>query len=225
MTPVPNEHRALLRRLHSLTGVFPLGLFFVAHLLLNATALQGSRAFDLTVRRVQAWPGLLGLELLGIHLPLLIHAALGITLTARTPGWIPRGPTREAWSSALQRVTGALTLLFVAYHLGAIRIPLALGELDPTDLRPLLVATLSSTTASGIPLHAVVYLVGIASASYHLGNGLGAYGASRIGATSPRKASIVRGASMAAAGALFVLGALTVLHYATGSTFGLGSAP
>ena len=35
-----------LKRLHSLTGVVPIGLFLLEHLYTNARALQGAAAFD-----------------------------------------------------------------------------------------------------------------------------------------------------------------------------------
>jgi len=225
MTPAPQDRRAvLLRRLHSLTGAVPLGLFFAMHLSLNATALQGSRAFDERVQNVQAWPGLLGLEILGIHLPLLIHVALGALSMVR-PGLLADrpGPLRLTRHQAfLQRATGLATLTFLGYHLATLRIPLALGRLAPADLGPILTASLSSTTASGVPARAVLYLLGTGAASYHLALGLSTFGSTWELATSEPAVLRLRVASGLAGATLFTLGALTVLHHATGSTFGLG---
>jgi succinate dehydrogenase/fumarate reductase cytochrome b subunit len=122
----------------------------------------------------------------------------------------------------LQRATGFATLAFLGYHLATLRIPLALGHLAPTDLGPTLVASLSSTTESGIPAHAVAYLLGTGAASYHLAMGLTTFSATWELAVSEAAILRIRIASGLAGAALFAAGALTVIHYATGSTFGLG---
>ena len=207
----------MLRRLHSLSGVFPVGVFVVLHFMINAKALQGRQVFDETVSRLTATPYLLVLEVFGIWLPLSFHALYGIKLGFEGRPNVGRYPYSRNWAYTLQRLTGLLAFAFIAYHLWQFRIQVLLGRIDQTDLFPELCARLSATTAGGIPLYAIVYLVGIAAAVFHLTNGLYGFCFS-WGITLSRRATRLASAAFGVVGlCLFVLGANTVIYFATGS--------
>src|SRR5689334_24656569 len=70
----------VLRRLHSLSGIFPVGLFLVSHLWTNAKALKGQPAFDRAVADINHLPLLPALEIFGIFVPLAFHALYGVVL-------------------------------------------------------------------------------------------------------------------------------------------------
>ncbi len=63
----------LLRKLHQLTGIVPLGLFFFAHMFTNSKAVNGEAAFEKAVQDLHDIPYLLFIEIFGIFLPLLFH--------------------------------------------------------------------------------------------------------------------------------------------------------
>src|SRR5689334_10700853 len=75
-----NRRAFLLRKLHSLSGVVPVGAFMVFHLWTNAKALGGQEPFDAAVRDISHTPYLPILEWGTILLPLLFHAGYGVKL-------------------------------------------------------------------------------------------------------------------------------------------------
>jgi succinate dehydrogenase / fumarate reductase, cytochrome b subunit len=207
---------ASAQKLHSLTGVVPLGVFLALHLVINARALQGRDALDRTVRGILSIPLLSVIELFGVLLPLLFHAAYGIklSLSRRTePAAYPAN-----WV-LLQRATGFSALLFIAFHLYDLRWPVLAGYMTEADLFPVLAAKLSSTNSWGIPLFAVAYLVGVAATVFHFATGLFAFCVSWGYAGTERAIRIARIACGSLGIVLFLIGASTVVYYATGSRF------
>ena len=59
----------LLRRLHSLSGIIPVGLFLIEHFVSNAFATKGPGAYTKQVEFLSSFPFVVGLELFGIWLP------------------------------------------------------------------------------------------------------------------------------------------------------------
>lgn len=218
MTPPSKTRRAFwTRKLHSLTGVVPIGIFLAVHLYTYSRAIEGRRAFDATIRDIYDTPYLLLLEAFGIYLPLFFHAAYGIKISLEARPNLGAYPYAKNWSYTMQRVTGLVTLVFIAYHLWQFRIPVASGELARTDLFDELCASMSETSALGIPATALAYLAGIAAATYHLASGLYGFCFS-WGITTSRRASRLASGVFGLFGvALFLLGANTILYLATGS--------
>ena len=72
----------LLRKLHQITGIVPLGLFFGVHMLTNAKAMNGEKVFNEAVADIHHLPFLLFIEIFGIFLPLLFHSVYGIVISA-----------------------------------------------------------------------------------------------------------------------------------------------
>ena len=56
----------VLRRLHSLSGIIPIGAFLVEHFLSNAFATRGPAAYTKQVEFLSSFPFVVGLELFGI---------------------------------------------------------------------------------------------------------------------------------------------------------------
>src|SRR2546427_12581355 len=72
-----------LRKLHSLTGVVPIGAFLLEHLFTNSFAVFGADAFNEKVRFLTSLPYLYLIETFVIFLPIAFHAVLGVAI-ART---------------------------------------------------------------------------------------------------------------------------------------------
>ena len=70
----------VLKRLHSLTGVVPIGLFLLEHFFTNSRALQGEGAFNQAAKELAQIPYVALVEALGIWLPILFHAVLGVII-------------------------------------------------------------------------------------------------------------------------------------------------
>jgi succinate dehydrogenase / fumarate reductase, cytochrome b subunit len=74
----------LLRRLHSLSGIVPVGAFLFEHVLIsNATAISGPDAYARQVSFSGNLPLVFFLELFGIWLPIAFHALYGFYIWYR----------------------------------------------------------------------------------------------------------------------------------------------
>src|SRR5438270_14002805 len=77
-------HSFLLRRLHSLSGIVPVGAFLAEHILFsNATAINGPEAYANQVKFLGSLPLVIFLESLFIWLPIAFHGGYGIYLWLR----------------------------------------------------------------------------------------------------------------------------------------------
>lgn len=209
--PAPPDR---LRQLHTLTGVFPLGIFVLGHLITQARVLRGASAYELGQMALTSLPGWRAIELV-VLASLVVHGGLGLRLAVS-------GRPRSPWYAgrtelhSLQRVTGPIVLVFVVWHVATLWVPHASGALGTGMLRPSMIALLSSTWV-GVPLAALGYLVGVAACSFHFANGMASFAAS-AGWFATERAR--RGASWGAALVglvVVVLGAETVVALATGA--------
>jgi succinate dehydrogenase / fumarate reductase cytochrome b subunit len=197
------------RRLFTLAGVLPLGVFVPAHLLTTATATQGGARFDRTFAHSTGTTGVL---LLVVVLPLAFHAAYGAWLAlarpaaANLPSWLPR--IRSGASLA--------TLVFVVGHLLELPLRTYAGALRVSSLEDTVAAHLSSTW-HGVPLIALGYLIGVAATIAHFSLSIWAlvpsYG---LVLTERGRATLAWGLGAGAIG-LFLVGANTIVYLATGT--------
>lgn len=193
-----------------MAGAVPLAGYLVLHLTTQASALAGAEGYAALTRAVDRIPGLLGLEVLVIYLPLSFHVIAGLA----------RPPLRSAgetgpWWRPLQLVSGLVLLAFLGFHFWQFRWRLWTGELARADFYPELCASLSSTARGGVPLVALAYLAGVAAAAFHAARGL-ARAASTWRFARGRQRLLARACAGFGFG-LFVLGALIVIDLATGS--------
>ena len=155
-----------LRRLHSLTGIVPIGGFMIYHFYENAAILQsGNKIEAYTEMAVQARNLylLIVLEVGIIFLPLLYHALYGLVIMRYTRTNTDQYTYARNRLFMWQRITGAITLLFLFYHLWTFRFT-AFAD-SPAD--PYAVAR----DLSILPI-LVFYIIGVVAASFHLGNGI-----------------------------------------------------
>lgn len=160
-----------LRRLHSLTGIVPIGIFLLEHFYTNAKAQYGPDAFNQATREIWAIPYLWAAEIFLIALPILFHGIYGFVITYQgdtfrpAPGYQIR---YRALAYVLQRITGVVVFAFLVYHVWNTRIQWLLGGPAPeygymkTYLAP------GSVKA--------VYVVGVLCACYHFANGIFNFG-------------------------------------------------
>jgi len=184
--------------------VVPLGVYLVIHLATYARVLFGASSFGIAVS-----PGFLLVDLVLLWLPLGIHAAIGIRISFEP---LKLEDDAERSRSLLLRVTGVLSLLFLFQHALWLRWPLISGTLWPNDIGETSIALLSSTW-NGIPVAAVLHLIGLALVTSHFGWGLGRF-LERWGIL---RGSRARPAAGWFAAVLFAVGATTIVELATGS--------
>jgi succinate dehydrogenase / fumarate reductase cytochrome b subunit len=152
--------RASLRRLHSATGLVPLGAYLVFHAWEHWPVRHGRDALLSRLARSTSAP----LEIVFVLLPLLAHAALGLWLARDREG--ARVYVSPAFRK-LQVATGVIAAAFLLVHLTTVWLPRLLG---PGALEAAYGATLDWTgTAPRLTLHAL----GVGAVCTHLGQGIG----------------------------------------------------
>ena len=162
------DREFLWRRLHSLLGVIPVGLFLVFHLSLNFTAVGGEQAYNDATGMMELVPHslLLLMEWVIIYIPLMFHAFYGVFIAFTASPNTKRFGTYRNWMFSLQRFTGVFLVIFIAWHIFQTRIQKALGTEVNFNMMEEVLAN---------PLMLGFYIVGILSATFHLTNGLWAF--------------------------------------------------
>lgn len=206
----------LLRKLHSLTGVVPVGAFLLVHLWTNASALQGQERFDDVVSGITHMPYLPFIEIGLIILPLAFHALYGVKIAFEGRPNAGAYPYSRNWMYIMQRVTGIIAFLFIGFHLWEYWLQKLLGRMAPEQFYPTLCANMSATVGP-VPVTGLIYLVGIAASVFHFANGLWGFCFS-WGVTVSRRAQATAAWVFGLVGLLiFLLGANTTIYFATGA--------
>src|SRR5262245_10470858 len=157
----------LIRKLHSLTGIVPLGVFFVEHMVTNSLSYgkDGAAKYNEAVKFLNSLPFVLFLEVFGIFLPLLFHGVVGMWIAAEGRITAPSYPKPRNWMYVLQRASGAFAFVFVIFHLLHFRFKAHEAPFDT-------IAFSEVQTLLANPFWAVAYAVGVAATAFHLGNGV-----------------------------------------------------
>ena len=154
-----------LRRLHSLSGLVPVGAFLLEHLATNAVALNGPAAYNRAVAALASLPFLTALEVLLIGVPILFHMLIGVLIATTGEMSVQRGRYPRNWMYFLQRVSGVFLAFFIIYHVWGTRLsPAAIGH--RADLYRFMHDHLQQ------PGVLAIYLIGTVAACFHFGNGL-----------------------------------------------------
>jgi succinate dehydrogenase / fumarate reductase, cytochrome b subunit len=199
----------LLRRLHSLSGIIPVGLFLIEHFVSNAFATNGPAAYTKQVALLSSFPFVVWLELFGIWLPILYHALYGFYIWYRGDGNLGDYPWAGNWMYTAQRWTGGVAFFYMLWHTWHLRFTgihllshpdAAFGKVQMEFQSPWAVA---------------FYGAGILCASWHFAYGLWLF-AAKWGITSGAGARRKFGYVCLAIGAVFVLvGAATMYTFLT----------
>lgn len=162
----------LLRKLHQLTGIVPLGLFYFAHLFTNSKAMNGESAFEKGVEDIHGIPFLLLIEIFGIFLPLLYHSIYGILISGEAKPNVLVYKYQRNWFYLFQRITGIFLFVFILFHLLNLRFGLIPG------LNEIPVAGHASQAYNIVAGEfammwvVVIYVLGVAATAWHLGYGI-----------------------------------------------------
>jgi succinate dehydrogenase / fumarate reductase cytochrome b subunit len=159
------ERHFWLRRLHSLSGIVPIGGFLAFHLYENYTATRGADAYNKMTRTLQELPFAVPMEIAIIIVPLLFHGVYGLFVTSTAkPNVISNAYVRN-WMYFIQRVTGVIVFAFILFHLWTTRL-VQLQDHESLDLFRQVQAAVAN------PWIYAFYLAGILSATFHLANGV-----------------------------------------------------
>lgn len=175
----------LLRRLHSLSGIIPVGAYMVVHLLVNARTADSPAAFQASVYQIHSIGRLLPVvEWVFIFIPILFHAIYGVMILRQSQ---PNSGTYRYASNVrytLQRATGMIAFAFIAWHVFHMHGWLhadwwthgVAQRMYGHMFRPY---NATSTAAEAIQISAIVpllYAIGVLSCVFHLANGIWTFG-------------------------------------------------
>ncbi|RIK79597.1 MAG: succinate dehydrogenase [Planctomycetota bacterium] len=164
------RHEFLLRRLHSLSGLIPVGAYMVVHLATNASVLAGAATFQGNVDKIHALGPILPLvEWTFIFIPILFHALFGFVIIAGALPNTSSYPYAKNYRYTLQRITGVLAFVYIAFHIWQLHHygePFGGGKFEVDH------ATSSTAVAlDSLPVK-IAYAVGLLACVYHLANGI-----------------------------------------------------
>lgn len=164
----------ILRKLHQLTGIVPLGLFFGVHMFTNAKAMNGPEVFNDAVKDIHHLPFLLLIEVFGIFLPLAYHSVYGIFISAEARNNVASYGYGRNWLYVFQRVSGIFLFVFLLFHLLHFR----WGLFSSLGLTGVAVAGNAdqafAIVASDFQSAGVLafYVLGVFATAWHLGYGI-----------------------------------------------------
>ncbi len=197
-TAAPNgsfleRHYHLLRRLHSLSGIVPIGAFLFPHLATNSsivwgTALNGSKFAPMGIDRsgagvatfqhevdfIHGLPFLVFIEIFVLWLPLAFHALFGVYYAKTGKPNVDRYRYQDNIRYSLQRVTGYIGFLFIFLHVSSLRWGWTYGGLLPTFEAHHAASSTAAHLQSGTTglFLAAFYMVCVLALVYHFANGL-----------------------------------------------------
>jgi succinate dehydrogenase / fumarate reductase cytochrome b subunit len=174
------RHEFVIRRLHSLSGLIPVGAYMTVHLVTNASVLNGAGTFQKNVYTIHSLGNLLPLvEWTFIFIPILFHAIVGVMIAV---GMIPNtsdypygANRRYTW----QRWTGLIAFVFIVYHVfhmhGWFHFDVWMSKVaEPfggANFRPYNAASTAGKALQN-PVILIFYLVGALAFVFHFANGL-----------------------------------------------------
>ncbi|MFT3684902.1 MAG: hypothetical protein QM783_08245 [Phycisphaerales bacterium] len=233
------RHYFLLRRLHSLTGIVPIGVFLLAHLLTNSSVawgkfgLRGEHA-ELGVREggvAYFWKEVLWINQQIPHLILVewvlwisiaYHSILGVFFAMQGKSNVSHYKYQANWRYTLQRISGYVGIFFIFYHVATLRwgwtwlVPGGASWSHNQSASTLAAALRGGEnfTAAGL-IVSLFYFVGVSLLVFHFANGLWT-AAITWGVTVSAKAQKQWGYACAALGAGLMLAAwASVIGFAT----------
>jgi succinate dehydrogenase / fumarate reductase cytochrome b subunit len=125
----PKDQSFLWRRLHSLSGVVPVGGFLCYHIFENLTALRGAAAYNEMVNHVNTMlprQYFYGLELAGIIGPLVFHSLYGLYIASTGRANTSRYAYGSNWAYWAQRMSGYVAFVYILFHVGVLRVMVTL---------------------------------------------------------------------------------------------------
>jgi succinate dehydrogenase / fumarate reductase cytochrome b subunit len=219
-----DRHSFAIRRLHSLSGLIPVGGYMVIHLAVNASVLNSDASFQSNVANIHKFGNLLPvLEWTLIFIPILFHAIVGVAIVA---GGLPNThnyPYGANYRYTLQRVTGVIAFFFIMLHVfhmhgwfhGQWWMEYVVGPLGGGQFKPYNATSTAGEALKPITV-TIVYLVGVLACVFHLANGIWTMGITWglwVTPAAQRRAdyvAIVFGLGLAVVGVMAEVGMLRV---------------
>jgi succinate dehydrogenase / fumarate reductase, cytochrome b subunit len=151
----------LLRKLHSLSGLIPVGAFLAEHFWSNSAVLVSPDKYNSVSQELQTIPFRPLVELFFIVLPILFHGGYGVYIWLHGKSNVSQYPWVKNWLYTLQRYTGLIAFVYIGWHFYTERwLTHGRSTYDTVynDLQN--------------PWYLLFFVVGILASSFHLGVGI-----------------------------------------------------
>lgn len=205
-----------LRRLHSLSGMLPIGLFVVFHLFANSTAIVSEENYNTLIDFLRSLPFVEYIEWVVLYIPILFHALYGILIytTAKPNHW--QYSHLENWRYIMQRVTGMVAMVYIYYHIMQFK---TVEDLDYNYVSQALSSTQAISWLPSIPYinpFSVYwfYVIGLLSVNYHFANGIWGFCITWGITTGRRSQKVVAWLSVLVFVVLMTISMMTINHLA-----------
>jgi len=193
-----DRHYFLFRRLHSLTGIVPIGVFLISHLTTNSSVVwgllngraaehgadagplgRGVATFQEEVTWINELPFLLLIEVT-LWVSIGFHAALGVYYARTGRSNTARYAYQDNWRYTLQRLSGYIAIFYIFYHVATLRwgwtwlVPGGAKwshEYASSTLAMALRGSEDAFTVGGMIVVAF-YFLGVTASVFHFANGL-----------------------------------------------------
>ncbi len=159
-----SQNNFLIRKVHSLLGIVPVGIFLVEHLITNSFATFGPEVYNEKIEFIQSLPYLFALEVGMIFSPLLFHALFGFVFLWAWKDNSAQYHYARNWLYTLQRVTGIIAFIFIGVHVWSFRINTVLTG-TPVDF------DLVANAMVDVKVF-LFYILGILATVFHFSNGI-----------------------------------------------------
>jgi succinate dehydrogenase / fumarate reductase, cytochrome b subunit len=189
-----------MRRLHSLTGIIPIGAFLINHLLANSTAFLGRAEFNHHIELIHSLPWLLAIEIVFIFAPLAFHSLYGVAIAWQGQMNTSQYPYMDNWRYTLQRISAWIMIPFILIHLAHYRFANWFGYPAYASQEPeFFLLTQQGFLHMWLPTWSwmVIYAIGLTATVYHFCNGIVTFCITwgiTVGVESRKKVSAVAGA-------------------------------
>jgi len=169
----------LWRRLHSLTGILPIGLFLLFHLFENMAAIAGPKAYDSGIAHLASLlpvPYFYLIEVGVLAVPILFHGLFGVYLALEGRPNVGAYGYRRNYLYVLQRTTGVVALVYLAYHVVSLRMMITLvGKGGGVEGHTGYINFHDAVVHFSSPAVLWFYVVGVLSTTFHFCNGLNGF--------------------------------------------------
>ncbi|MCY2980601.1 MAG: succinate dehydrogenase cytochrome b558 subunit [Planctomycetota bacterium] len=173
------RHDFLIRRLHSLSGLVPVGAYMCVHLLTNASLIGGASVFQNNVFTIHSLPLLPVIEWSFIFLPIIFHAVAGVWISrtgkSNLQNYSLAGNRRYSW----QRITAYIAIVFIFTHVFHLHgwfqnewwLKSVADPLGMANFRPYNAASSLANAMAGF-IWPIFYVIGVLACTFHFANGI-----------------------------------------------------
>jgi len=200
-----DQQHWILRRLHSLTGLVPIGAFLFFHIFENSYVTHGGAAWWSESAFTRNLPFQVIVEAITLWIPISYHAIYGLVITVTAAPNVSNYGYERNLQYTLQRITGIIALLFILFHFFTTRGWFYLTGVETNYAR--------MHDFMMNPLYLSVYLIGTISCLYHLTNGIFTFCITWGITVGPRAQLMVNRACVAIFIAFSVMAVVTLLSF------------